>query len=231
MEQRCKPPPVVDNQGRLLLCEEEWSAKLKLRNTEGNSNGSSSSGSRRKCTGKLGQRGHSDSGRKDRPASGADKCLKCGTMGHWAKDCRSKPKRAEAHLAQTEDEAEPTLLIVKASVISPATPHSIVPHGAATETSQSRPIRIVEAKVFAQLDGDEGRDERRWVLDSGATNHMSRSRGVFLEIDTGVTGSVKLAMLPRFPLRGSALSCSKASLASISFSWGCISSRGSPPTS
>jgi hypothetical protein len=35
IEQRQNPAPVLDDQGRLLLCEEERIAKLKLRVSEG----------------------------------------------------------------------------------------------------------------------------------------------------------------------------------------------------
>jgi hypothetical protein len=35
IEQQQNPAPVLDNQGRLLLCEEERIAKLKLRVSEG----------------------------------------------------------------------------------------------------------------------------------------------------------------------------------------------------
>lgn len=41
VEQWCKPPPVIDNQGRLLMCEEEWRAKLKIQDAEKGNVGSS----------------------------------------------------------------------------------------------------------------------------------------------------------------------------------------------
>jgi len=52
VEQRHKPVPVLDSQGRLLLCEEEWLARLKLRESEEKGSGSSSSSKNR------GGRGH-----------------------------------------------------------------------------------------------------------------------------------------------------------------------------
>jgi hypothetical protein len=33
----------------------------------------------------------------------------------------------------------------------------------------------------------------RWVLDTGATNHMTRSRRLFAELDTSVTGTVRFS--------------------------------------
>ena len=47
VEQRRKSPPVVNSQGRLLLCEEDWLAKLKIHEEEGNKGGSSSTGKKR----------------------------------------------------------------------------------------------------------------------------------------------------------------------------------------
>jgi uncharacterized membrane protein YgcG len=44
VEQRRKPQPVLDNQGRLLLCEEEWLARLKIREAGGKGGGNSSGG-------------------------------------------------------------------------------------------------------------------------------------------------------------------------------------------
>jgi hypothetical protein len=44
VEQRRKPPVVTDNQGRLLMCEEDWLARLKIRESKGKGGGGSSSG-------------------------------------------------------------------------------------------------------------------------------------------------------------------------------------------
>jgi len=49
----------------------------------------------------------------------------------------------------------------------------------------------VEGKVFAQLDGASDRDDTLWYLDSGATNHMSGSHDAFVNIDSGIHGSVR----------------------------------------
>ena len=40
-------------------------------------------------------------------------CRRCGKTGHWAKECpnRKQEKKAEAHLAQADDEDETTLRI------------------------------------------------------------------------------------------------------------------------
>jgi hypothetical protein len=43
VEQRRKPTVIHDNQGRLLLCEEEWMVKLKVRESEAKGDSSSNS--------------------------------------------------------------------------------------------------------------------------------------------------------------------------------------------
>jgi hypothetical protein len=45
--------------------------------------------------------------------------------------------------------------------------------------------------VFAHLDEEMERDAGTWVLDTGATNHMSGCRVVFTKIDTAVLGTVR----------------------------------------
>ena len=41
-------------------------------------------------------------------------CRCCGKMGHWAQECpnHKKEKKAQAHLAQADDEDEATILMV-----------------------------------------------------------------------------------------------------------------------
>jgi hypothetical protein len=54
-------------------------------------------------------------------------------------------------------------------------------------------VDLREDKVFAQI-GESGDDNhRRWILDTGATNHMSGARSVFSEINFRVHGSVKFS--------------------------------------
>jgi hypothetical protein len=51
-------------------------------------------------------------------------------------------------------------------------------------------VDIKEEKVFAQLGPRVDREPNRWVLDSGATNHMTGARGAFAELDRGIHGIV-----------------------------------------
>ena len=54
-----------------------------------------------------------------------------------------------------------------------------------------RHIQLEEEKVFIQLDDEGVRETKQWVLDTGATNHMSGSRAAFAELDTDVCGTVR----------------------------------------
>jgi hypothetical protein len=57
--------------------------------------------------------------------------------------------------------------------------------------SSSAEVEIHEEKVFTHLDEEKERDAGTWVLDTGATNHMSGCRAVFMKIDTAVLGTVR----------------------------------------
>jgi hypothetical protein len=105
-----------------------------------------------------------------------DECQRCGKMGHWARECRSKPKKELAHAAQDEEEA--LLMLASATLIHPEV------------ISSSAEVEIHEEKMFAHLDKEKERDAGTWVLDTGATNHMSGCRAAFMKIDTVVLGTV-----------------------------------------
>ena len=83
-----------DSEGHLLLTEEEWMARLKLK--EGSSGSSSSGGGQGKKRGKGKNHGGGGSGSRSGREENAGRdvpantCRACGKTGHWAKDCRSK---------------------------------------------------------------------------------------------------------------------------------------------
>jgi hypothetical protein len=52
-------------------------------------------------------------------------------------------------------------------------------------------VEIHEEKVFMQLGKPEARREAKvYILDSGATNHMTGSRAPFVDLDMRVRGTV-----------------------------------------
>jgi hypothetical protein len=72
--------------------------------------------------------------------------------------------------------------------------HSVVlnPRPPASSTPPPRhAIHIHEQKVFTDLGSGEQQDHGRWVLDTGATNHMTGSKEIFAKLDTQIYGTVK----------------------------------------
>ncbi|KAF8690661.1 hypothetical protein HU200_041034 [Digitaria exilis] len=152
IEQRRKPPPVIDNQGRLLMCEEEWRAKLKIQDAEkgnvgssGGSGNASGGGRKNGWRGRGRGRGGSKPGSRDGKPDDKPQCKNCGCTGHWTKDCRSKPRKGEAHMAQGEESSE---------------------HSGATMTPSSSTRRREGPRPARQQDG-----ARRRPLVSGQRSH------------------------------------------------------------
>ena len=210
-EERGKAKEITDGMGRLLLCEEEWEARQKARREQESSSGGAGSNSRGKPRGRGRGRGGPGSGqRSGRDGQGAgagnagggkpprgDRCDNCGKMGHWAKDCRGKKKKVVAHVAQTEEEEDRALMFISVetevteSTTSAPLPSAPPPPLRAVDSPPC--VHLVEPKVLLHLREEEKEAEGpcRWVLDTGATNHMTGSRHVFSELDSGVTGTVK----------------------------------------
>jgi hypothetical protein len=212
-EERGKPKEITDGMGRLLLCEEEWEARRQIRREQEISGGGGSSSSRGKDQGRGRGRGRGGAGPSSRDGqssrsvggayAGAGRpppgtlCNSCGKKGHWARDCKGKKKKATAHVVQAEEEEDRALMFVSVEteeVASRATlpyPSALLPLLCAVEP-QAR-VHLVEPKVLLHLSEEEKEAEGpcRWVLDTGATNHMTGSRHVFSELDSGVSGTVK----------------------------------------
>ncbi|WVZ64455.1 hypothetical protein U9M48_013964 [Paspalum notatum var. saurae] len=61
------------------------------------------------------------------------------------------------------------------------------------EEAKRASVRLKEPRAQVHLGKEEGDKEAAecWYLDSGASYHMTRSRGAFSELDTSITGTVK----------------------------------------
>jgi len=68
---------------------------------------------------------------------------------------------------------------------SPSPPISTAPPGAPA------PIHLDESRLFVQLGDEHQGESTRWILDTGATNHMTGARSAFSELDTGIRDTVK----------------------------------------
>ena len=117
-------------------------------------------------------------------------------------------------MAQSKED-EPTLFMVSASVLSDvpsfdskSTEVEVIDDGVTTplvsvepeeelllgvaKAPAREPIQLTEERVFAQIgERDKQHEHRRWVLDTGATNHMTGARSAFFELDSGIRGMVK----------------------------------------
>jgi hypothetical protein len=129
---------------------------------------------------------------KTRPPSsrGSDKCHRSGKNGHWARECRSKPKCEEwAHVAEDD---EPTLIMAHSVGITSF--EIMCPQATAvpplslliTVSTSRRCVELVEEEVFTMVGHAGSSDPKCWIFDTGASNHMTEIKEVFLDFDTGV---------------------------------------------
>ncbi|KAG8060127.1 hypothetical protein GUJ93_ZPchr0002g24035 [Zizania palustris] len=204
-------PGSLQQDGRLYLTEEEWDARQK-KEAENHLGGGLSGGGGRQGGGRRGHgrgRGGRWSGGQS-SGKGGDECRRCGKLGHWARECRSKPKREQAHAVEEEEEASllhvrtsPTVLDTTSTALvgSPTAPlpsaslalqpvEQALNGNEVVEANSGLQIVIREEKVFAQLGEEEEHKPEEWILDTGATNHMSGSMVAFSKLDTAVLGTV-----------------------------------------
>ncbi|CAA0821007.1 RING-H2 finger protein ATL54 [Striga hermonthica] len=76
------------------------------------------------------------------------------------------------------------------TVLTPSTRHGGCRSGA-TPTGSSTPIKIREEKVVAHFGEKNEWEADIWVLDTGSTNHISKSRATYLKLDTTVLDTVR----------------------------------------
>jgi hypothetical protein len=115
---------------------------------------------------------------------GRDQCRKCGKKRQCASDCRSKPKKEAAYAAQEE---ESLMLITSTPQIEPQQMPA-----ACTGKAMDTAAHVVHLReVFTQLNEKEEHDNKSWICDTGAMNHMSGSRATFTELDAAVCGTVR----------------------------------------
>jgi hypothetical protein len=93
-------------------------------------------------------------------------------------------------------------------------------------------IHLREQKVLVHLeDAEEERKAESWVLDTGATNHMSGSRSAFVELDKAVCGTVRFRFVKWRGLQGVVRLSSGARMVSRVHSLASTTFPNSRPTS
>ena len=185
IEQRKKKPASmgassnVDKQGRLLLTEEEWMARLKLRES-GDGSGSGKRGKMRRGCG-----GGSSGGRDGKGQDGSgkpqernpDNCANCGIKGHYAKNCRKPKLEQKAHVAEGEEQ--------QALMMATATATSTIAAPSTFSAQSFTRVEIHEAEVFAELgpridNTNRGDQPYDWLaLGVRASRHQRDRNGSF----------------------------------------------------
>jgi ribosomal protein L15 len=97
-----------------------WRKKCEVENHFGSGARGGGAGKGRGCGRGHGHGGSSSSGSSRKPTG--DECRRCGKMGHWARECCSKSKKEQAHIAQDEEEA--SLMLAMATLIRPEVGHT-----------------------------------------------------------------------------------------------------------
>jgi hypothetical protein len=176
-----KVDQITDKAGRLLLAEEDWIAKHKHRFQSGSSKEGGGGGGQSKGKPRSDAGGSSGSAGIKLTSEGTPRrkgrCRNCGIYGHWAQDCK-RPKRErkeekkEAANVAVADTEQPMLFMAAASGSAVREPRAFV--------------HLAEKNVVPMICDDD-----TWVLDTGASNHMTGTRSALSYLDDGVRGSVR----------------------------------------
>ena len=113
------------------------------------------------------------------------RCRNCGLYGNWKEDCK-KPKRErkeEAHHAQA-DADQPSILLATVNAVRVQ-----LRDVESSERCMTRQVVHLNEKKVHPGDCDEDRDV--WVLDTGASNHMTGRCKALVSLDMSVRGTVR----------------------------------------
>jgi hypothetical protein len=111
-------PISLQQGGKLYLTEEEWDTRRKKREAENHSGSGARGSGASKGHGRSrgsGRSGSSSNMLSSKPIG--NECRRCSKMGHWARECRSKPRKEQAHVVQDEEEA--SLMLTTTTLIRP----------------------------------------------------------------------------------------------------------------
>jgi hypothetical protein len=177
---------VTDKQGQLMMTEEDWAMKHKAKMMTDSSSGSKSGGYPKKSKGgaRGGGTGANRDGRDAVSKDGANarsprrngRCNKCKVYVHWARECKKATKEAmeTVHHANANADAQPKLLVAQVCNLM--------------RTADGAPSQVfLNQERVIPSDYEDG----SWVLDTGATNHMTGCREALASLDETVKGAVR----------------------------------------
>jgi hypothetical protein len=175
---------ITDKMGWLMSAEDEWLEKNKhcFHPTQSREGASSNVGQGK------GKQPHRSDGGGSKTADGVKltsegthhrkgRCRNCGIYGHWAEDCK-RPKKQKKE--EKQDEAN--------NVVGGAD-HNAALFLAVVEDITKSPIEVVHLseKKVVPVECPKG----IWVLDTGASNHMTNCHEALSILNENVRGTVK----------------------------------------
>ncbi|XP_066324493.1 uncharacterized protein [Miscanthus floridulus] len=178
MDERLEQATAMTDSGKLLLIEDEWTARRKK------SREASSS--------------HGGDGKRHDKASSEKKKKK-------VKECpnHKQEKKTEAHLAQAGDDDEANLLMATFCALHDVEAKEKGERMAVEEPRKAlKVVHLDEPCAQVHLGRVGGKQEQRWYLDSDASNHKTGSKEAFSELDGNMTGMVKFGDCSRVTIRG-----------------------------
>ncbi|KAK1434246.1 hypothetical protein QVD17_11166 [Tagetes erecta] len=165
---------------KLLYTYEEWEARKNQTKGSGKNWSSDSKQSHSsQSTNKVNKgKGKSQDGKKKKDRSKM-KCYRCETPGHFASQCPQKRKNEESNATQHEG---PVLYMI--------------------DNEDKERVLLNEDRVDPSKYKLNNHEENVWILDNGASNHMTGNQDWFTHLDQTTVGKVRFGDDSRVEIKG-----------------------------